>query len=47
MRNRFETLQEKTENGIPNDKYENFVDAHLEAAFQQNLELNIESHGKR
>ena len=32
MRNRFETLQEKTEKGTPNDEYENFVNAHLEAA---------------
>ena len=32
LRNRFETLQEKTEKGTPNDEYENFVDAHLEAA---------------
>ena len=31
LRNRFET-QEKTENGTPNDEYENFVEAHLEAA---------------
>ena len=31
MRNRFKTLQEKTENGTPNDEYENFVNAHLEA----------------
>ena len=31
LRNRFETLQEKTEKGTPNDKYENFVNAHLEA----------------
>ena len=30
--NRFETLQEKTEKRTPNDKYENFVNAHLEAA---------------
>ena len=30
--NRFETLQEKTEMGTPNDEYENFVNAHLEAA---------------
>ena len=37
LRNRFETLQEKTEKDTPNDEYENF---------QQNLELNIESHGK-
>ena len=32
LRNRFETLQEKTEKGTPNDEYENFVNAHLEAA---------------
>ena len=32
LRNRFETLQEKTEKGTPNDKYENFVNAHIEAA---------------
>ena len=32
LRNRFETLQEKTEKGTPNDEYENFIDAHLEAA---------------
>ena len=31
MRNTFETLQEKTEKGTPNDEYENFVNAHLEA----------------
>ena len=43
--NRFETLQEKTEKSTPNDEYENFVNAHLEA-FQQKLKLNIESHGK-
>ena len=30
--NRFETLQEKTENGTPNDEYENFVNARREAA---------------
>ena len=30
--NRFETLQEKTEKGAPNDEYENFAEAHLEAA---------------
>ena len=29
---RFETLQEKTEKVTPNDEYENFVEAHLEAA---------------
>ena len=32
LKNRFETLQEKTEKGTENDEYENFVDAHLEAA---------------
>ena len=32
LRNRFETLQEKTEIGTPNDNYENFVNTHLEAA---------------
>ena len=32
LRNRFETLQEKTEKGTPNEEYENFVNAYLEAA---------------
>ena len=32
MRNRFETLREKTEKGTLNDEYENFVNAHLEEA---------------
>ena len=32
LRNRFETLHEKTEKVTPNDEYENFVEAHLEAA---------------
>ena len=32
LRNRFETLQERTEKSTPNDEYENFVNAHLEAA---------------
>ena len=32
LRNRFETLKEKTEKGTPNDEYVNFVNAHLEAA---------------
>ena len=31
LRNRFEKLQ-KTGKGVPNDEYENFVEAHLEAA---------------
>ena len=32
LKNRFETLQEKTEKSTPNDEYENFVNAHFEAA---------------
>ena len=32
LRNIFETLQEKTEKGTSNDEYENFIEAHLEAA---------------
>ena len=32
LRNRFETLQERTEKSTPNDEYENFVNAHLEEA---------------
>ena len=32
LRNRFETLQDKTEKDTPNDEYENFVNAHLEPA---------------
>ena len=32
LRNSFETLQEKTEKGTPNDEYENFVNVHLEVA---------------
>ena len=32
LRNRFETLQEKTEKVTPNYEFENFVNAHLEAA---------------
>ena len=32
LRKRFETLKEKTEKVTPNDEYENFVEAHLEAA---------------
>ena len=30
LANRFETLQEKTEKGTPNDEYENIINAHLE-----------------
>ena len=32
LRNKFDALQEKSETHIPNDEYENFVNAHLEAA---------------
>ena len=32
LRNKFDILQEKTETRTPNDEYENFVNAHLEAA---------------
>ena len=32
LRNRFKTLQEKTEKDTPNDEYKNFVNAHREAA---------------
>ena len=32
LRNKFDALQEKTETRTPNDEYENFVKAHLEAA---------------
>ena len=32
LRNRFKTLQVKTEKGTPNEEYENFVNTHLKAA---------------
>ena len=32
LRNRYKTLQERTEKSTPYDEYENFVNAHLEAA---------------
>ena len=44
LRNRFETLQEKTEKGTPNDECENFEAA--SKCIPKNLELNIESYGK-
>ena len=47
LRNRFETLQEKTEKGTPNDEYENFVNALLKAAAKCIPTNPIESHGKR
>ena len=50
LRNIFETLQEKIEKGTPNGEYEillKHTSRRYQSAFQQNLELNIESHGKR
>ena len=32
LRNRFDALEEKTEKRTPNDEYENFINAHIEAA---------------
>ena len=32
LRNKFDALQKKTETRTPNDEYENFINAHLEAA---------------
>ena len=32
LRNKFDARQEKSETHTPNDEYENFVNAHLEAA---------------
>ena len=32
VRNKFKALQEKSETYTPNDEYENFINAHLEAA---------------
>ena len=32
LRNKFDELQDKTKSHTPNDEYENFVNAHLEAA---------------
>ena len=48
MRNKFDALQEKTETRTPNDEFENFINAHQEAAvkYQQSIELNLESHGR-
>ena len=34
LRNKFDARQEKTETHTPNDEYENFVNAHLEAAVE-------------
>ena len=47
LRNKNDALQEKTETHTPNDEYENFMNAHLEVAwntYQLNKELNLESH---
>ena len=32
LRNKYDTLKEKTETHTPNEEYENFVNAHLEAS---------------
>ena len=40
LRNRFETLQEKTEKGTPNDEYENFINAHLEVPQMTNMRIS-------
>ena len=32
LRNKFDAQQEKTETHTPNDKYKNFINAHLEVA---------------
>ena len=34
LRNKYDALQEQTETHTPNEKYENFLDAHLEAAVE-------------
>ena len=39
--NKFDALQEKTETHTPNHKYENFVNAHLEAANKQRAKLRV------
>ena len=41
LRNRFETLQEKTEKGSPNDEYVNFVEADLEAASKPRTKYRV------
>ena len=50
LRKRFETLQEKTEKGtqMTNERISSTRTSRRQrSVFQQNLELNIESHGKR
>ena len=37
QRNKFDALEEKSETPTPNDEYENFVNAHLEAAAECTL----------
>ena len=34
LRNKFDAVQEKTETYTPNDEYENFVNAHIEATVE-------------
>ena len=49
LRNKYDALHEKIETHTPNEEYENFVNAHLEAAAEYiptKQELNLESHGR-
>ena len=49
LRNKFDALQEISETPIPNDEYENFVNAHLEAAAEclpTKQRAKPESHGR-
>ena len=46
LRDRFETLQEKTEKDTPNDEYVNFINAHFEAAANCILTKPRTKHGK-
>ena len=49
LRNKFDLFQEISETCTPNGEYEKFVNPHLKAtadAYQQNKELNLESHGR-
>ena len=44
LRNKFDALQEISETSTPNNEYENFINAHIEAAAEcipSNLEQNI------
>ena len=46
MQNKFIALQELTETPTPNDKYENFINTHMEAAAEYTLtELRVKHRG--